>query len=355
MSGPKRTKMLLLAAIIIAGLLFFCLHKSEPTYQGKSLSKWLEQDRENNNINFELSQETKSALEKMGTNVIPYLVKRIGRKNSTFKVELSTFLGKLGFSGLDLDKAYEEQYQAAIAFKVFGAEAKCAIPSLTAQLVSGEEFAEYAVYALVNIGAESMPTLTNALFSTNPFTVSVVASSLPELGTNAAQAIPALLINLTSTNPSIRASSIRAFGSIRSEPSTTLPRLIEAMSDPYPAARRSAIRAIGKYSTKATHILPALSDLISDPDPLTQSAVINSIKNIEGTNSFLRFIDWLASTNAETRGAGVQALYDYANTNRSSQLALATLLQSTNENIRAQATNVLERLDPGGRRRRRSP
>lgn len=347
--------MLLLAAIIVAGLLFFWLHKSEPSYQGKSLSEWLKQDQENSGArNFELSVEATTALQKMGTNAIPYLVERIGRTNSSFKKEISDFSKKHDLPDVDLNKVYKEQFRATCALKVFGAEARGAIPSLTA-LLNNEETAISAAFALVNIGAEAMPALTNALSNTNRITVFAVCYSLRFIGTNAAQAIPILLVNLTNSNPDIRTHSVRALGSLRFAASISLPRLTETMSDTVPSVRRAAIQAIGEYNTNATYILPALVDLIRDPDPLIRSSVINSIKNIEGTNSFLRFIDWLASTNAETRGAGVQALYDYANTNRSSQLALVTLLQNTNENIRVQATNVLERLDPGGRRRRRTP
>lgn len=350
-----RTKVLLLAAIIIAGLAFFCLRKPEPSHEGKSLSEWLQENKVvYNNGAEQLSEETKVALQKMGTNVIPYLVERIGRTNSSFKKEIYDFCKKHDLPDVDLSKVYEEQVRATTALKVFGGEARCAIPSLTA-LLNNEETAFSAACALVNIGPDAMPAMTNALSSTNRITLGAVSYSLRFAGTNAIQAFPALLANLTNTNPDTRMYSVRTLGYLRFEASKSLPRLTEAISDIVPSVRREAIHAIGKYNTNATYILPVLADLITNPDRLTQNAAIKSIKDIEGTNCFLRFTDWLASTNAEIRGAGVRALFDYASTNRNNQIALAALLQSTNENIRTGATNVLEKLDPGGRRRRRNP
>ena len=194
-----RTKVLLLAAIIIAGLAFVCLRKSEPSYQGKSLNEWLrlggvvEDDFAPN----KLSDEQTVALLKMGTNTIPYLVKQIGRKNSAFENELAAFIDKLGLNThIDFDNNFKENLRAANAFQAFGAEARDAIPSLAA-LLKDQETAFPAAYALVNIGAEAMPALTNALLSTNLEIAGVVTMSLQQAGTNGVQAIPALLVNLT--------------------------------------------------------------------------------------------------------------------------------------------------------------
>ena len=91
-----RTKVLLLAAIIIAGLAFFCLWNSEPSYQGKSLSEWLGQEPVPSCCGEEmkLSEETKEALRIMGPNIVPYLVKKVGRKESGFRKSLVDFCSK---------------------------------------------------------------------------------------------------------------------------------------------------------------------------------------------------------------------------------------------------------------------
>ena len=243
---------------------------------------------------------------------------------------------------------------AAYAFKVFGAEAKNAIPSLTT-LLNDEETGEAAAVALTFIGTEAMPTLTNALSSTNLIMVRSVTSGLRVGGTNAVQAIPLLLINSTNADSKTRARSILVLGEIRFMPSTTLPRIIEALSDQDPFVRRTAIKAVGKYSANAAQALPKLVELTADPDPWTRYWAFTSIIQIEGVNGFPRYIDWLASFDTTIRVNANWYLKEFGRTNLTVRIALTNALESTNENIRIGATNVLERLDPGSRRGRRSP
>ena len=112
---------------------------AEPTYEGKSLTRWLKlYDRANEGSSEEA--EASTALRAMGSNAVPFLVQWMA--NSTSDVQLVS----------------------ADAFKVLKEAGASAVPQLGVMLTGTNQLlATVAGSALGHIGAPALPVLMTAL------------------------------------------------------------------------------------------------------------------------------------------------------------------------------------------------
>ncbi len=116
--------------------------ESEPVYHGRSLSEWLSYTNES-----EVPEDTKKAVQAMGTNAIPALLARLEYRDPEF----------------DLDDD-EENIKAIAGFYALGETAAPALPRLD-QLINGDHrnIALFASICATFVGTNAMPVLSRAL------------------------------------------------------------------------------------------------------------------------------------------------------------------------------------------------
>jgi hypothetical protein len=123
---------LLLAAIAIV---YLCIPK-EPRYQGRSLSQWLYQAQSSFNYSGGRSgsdpqwQSASNALQNIGTNALPLLLKWISAKDSRQKAALISWINSCHFLHWYFPTAAEHREAACYGFLLLKDKAKPAWPSL---------------------------------------------------------------------------------------------------------------------------------------------------------------------------------------------------------------------------------
>lgn len=129
----------------------------DPSYQGKTLSEWLQMRQESN-----LETNAVEALRHMGTNVIPALLHRIEYKDPIF--------------GLDDSDVSMEGVSGLINL---GEQAKPALPRLSELMdVDDRSLAFYAMIAAVGTGRDAIPCLMKGLTNRFPDVRSEAANML---------------------------------------------------------------------------------------------------------------------------------------------------------------------------------
>ena len=190
----RRLLLLLLGAALLSGLTWTLLHSHpaelEPVYHGKTLSAWLAlYDPANTNRPASQLEETQTAIEQMGTNAIPTLLRLLRTHESdAARVfwQLAQKQNVIHFHYVSPASLYE---RAAMGLEVLGPRAESAVPEL------------------VNI------------FETNlsPQSQGTIARVLGLMGPLAKAAVPSLLRGTVSTNGFVRQSSIWAVSKIDPE------------------------------------------------------------------------------------------------------------------------------------------
>ncbi|HEV7925174.1 MAG TPA: hypothetical protein VGR14_07465, partial [Verrucomicrobiae bacterium] len=115
-------------------------HFYEPSYQGKSLSAWLDQaarDREIGQFGMETSgrdSQPAQAVLAMGPRAIPLLLDWIRAKDTPFRRKLRDFAQKYKWIPIDRRNPDDLNAMACYGFWVLGPAAKSAVPQVIALL-----------------------------------------------------------------------------------------------------------------------------------------------------------------------------------------------------------------------------
>jgi len=213
-----------LPVLLLAALPLCALHaEEEPTYEGKTVSEWIEA----------LKDEDKDV--------------RSG---------------------------------AAEALGEIGPAAKPAVPALIEAL--GDEDSRVPVFAaaLVKIGADAVPALVVALKENKRQVRPWAASILARIGPDARAAIPALVEALRDGRKEVRWGAAHALGGIDPAARAATPALREALKDQDRDVRAAAASALGKVGPDAEAAVPALIQALKDDDQGVRKAAAKALAKI---------------------------------------------------------------------------
>jgi hypothetical protein len=227
---PKRRLIIgILALGIIAALIFTLTRPREPSYQGRSLSQWLEIASDKRDT--PESKPAEEAIRQIGTNALRILMGWIQEEAPRWKGRLfytvHEMFRKTGLPWRPDSQEGRDQKKAVTGFRVLGPRAEAAIPDLM-ELMSANGHPQReanAGLAMLYLGQEAVQTpsrlLTNQAIST-PARASAL-SQLHELGTNAAPLVANIVQCLSDPNGGIRWLASNALRRIPPETLTNAP------------------------------------------------------------------------------------------------------------------------------------
>ena len=281
--------------IILAGVIGWQgLREREPVYQGRSLSKWLEDYTPSPRVfgsgdatigvmgaggglqRYHLdSTKVDAAMRQIGTNALPTLFRMLRAKDSALRLKLVKFAQKhtdppIRSLSLNPDGTFNIQgshavievnptlsetlnFRAVAGFRALGGDASNAVPELIEMYKQAPGSGPWGPGA-----------------------------ALGAIGPAAGEAIPSLLLNVGNTNAGAREIAVRLLGEIHSQSQLVVPVLIAALHDPASEVQRQALLALGCYGEKAKAAVPALLEILKYArNPVGKLSVVNALKRID--------------------------------------------------------------------------
>jgi hypothetical protein len=182
-------QLLAVAATVAAALLLWPPGLTEPAYQGKSLTQWI---REANDVGiFEQTDETKAAMEAIGTNGVPFLLKEFTRPISHSHDRLYKWINGLSLPGIYLWTDEERMAIAGRGLMLLETNALPAFPILMGYLADAER-GPYVRDVCYFAGDGALLHLTAQLGSTNLQITTEVVATLSLMTSTSARALEAL-------------------------------------------------------------------------------------------------------------------------------------------------------------------
>jgi HEAT repeat protein len=241
-----------LMALFSAGVLVCILLNREPTYHARSLSSWL---KDVNNENPARRVAARTALQHMGAEVLPHILKRI---NSS-----------------DIDT----RVRAILAVEALGAKAAGAAPSLILPF-RDQRTSLFAARALAAIGPSAAPFLAKELQAPVLFARNNAVDALGLMHSDAKNAVPQLIVLLQHHDQHLRFLAVRALGRIALEPDLCVPALAASLNDERAEIREIAALSLARFGGNAMRSVPALQKALTDDSQRVQEATAFALREI---------------------------------------------------------------------------
>lgn len=159
----KRWAVRAIVAVIAGVVTWTLLQPREPGYKGVKLNIWLKRfDYVGSSL---ATFEPSEAVRAMGTNCVPFLLRRIQSKDSRLRQKLVALFPNQAFK-LRHSSAQSRQWTAACGFWALGPRAEFAISEL-ANLTTDPDYCFGAMSALSGMGAKAGPVLLQTLTNQN--------------------------------------------------------------------------------------------------------------------------------------------------------------------------------------------
>ncbi len=252
-----------LVIAVVCGLVGLALRPREPRYEGKTLSIWLDQYGSNHWMHHDgdLDKEAQAALQHMGTNAAPNLLKMMSSRESSFKTNV---LGRVPQSWLVLlhlptvneyqNQVGECRRRGAFGFSALGPDAKPFIPALVRLLQDTNYDVRY-----------------------------VAVFALRCLGPVAREALPSLIKCLDDPEFTVRDDAVMSLGIIHEDPEHVVPLLRSFIEKNRGSVIlcQDAMQALGSFGKEAASAAPVLLPFLNDKDSNTRSRATNTLKAID--------------------------------------------------------------------------
>ncbi len=279
---------LIVACILIKG-------GSEPLYQGRTLSGWLE-DLDEGKAG-EVRKRANAVLIEAAGKAAPHFVETLRAKDSRLKLLAIGLAQKQNIINLRFQTARMRREQGIADFSRFRVGA---IPVLT-NLLEDPSLAVEAARTLSGIGSEATFHLIQALDHTNDQVKIAAALGLDCIYANGVRfqklvarpgwqgmfptnAVVAALVKLLNVKtPEVSASAAFALGEMREQPRIVIPALTECLEMTTNSRVLQAVAdALGKFAHDAVTAVPSLQFVIYDTDPAVRNVAARALEKIEG-------------------------------------------------------------------------
>ena len=288
----RRRVIVLVAALIAFAILTLLLWpdtSGEPRYKGRKLSDWV--------VSYpEAAREADPAVQAIGTNAIPWLLRWIQYEPSPARRKaygvyrvLPGWLqnSQLGVSLLNARSGILCT-MSPLAFGALGTNSAPAVLELL-RLSQGTNtaslMAEFALSYMRETGLSAMLTImTNGTPQQRVLAGAALANSLP-LYTNASCAVPVLLVWLRDPDPSFALVAAHGLAQLKYDPTNVVPQLVAALQHRSADVRRSVIQALDSYGDPSS--MSSVSNCLHDPDLNVREEATNTLKRLRGETSSL--------------------------------------------------------------------
>jgi HEAT repeat protein len=286
--GKKRG--ILLAVLLLAllgGLIWILSRLTEPAYQGKRLSAWLNEFRANG-VPGDSNQAAYVAFREMGTKAIPWLLRIIRSDDPPFQRMTSELNRMQSLVHFPVREASKLRWAATFALYAMGTNAESALPALT-NLLFRTNAANYllrlhSAISLAGMGTAGLPPLLAALTNQNSSIRAAAAEALRWERSDVNLVIPALVARLNHENDQemhVHLRILDTLGRLHAEPGLAVPALMKDFSGNDPWLRSQILWTIGQFGTNAKAAVPMLVEALSDEDQAVRDQAVLALRKID--------------------------------------------------------------------------
>jgi HEAT repeat protein len=342
MRKPWRIAGLVLAVVVVIAYAVGAISGArEPEYQGKKLTKWLDELRQPPSASPAGRTNAMIAIRHMGTNAVPYLVTMLHAKDSRLKTKWMDLLSRQRWVDFHFRYDFQRRDDALRGLGVLGPDARAAIPEI-AKLMDDRLMAQMAAYTLHQIGTDAAPALNQALKSTNTWSRSQAAGFLGASHDEAS--VPGLIAALKDSDFITKSKAARALSRFPEQADVIVPALIGCLDDADDTFRMNAARALAAFGEKAKPAFPSLMKMVTSTNYQEGTAAVTVLLKIDSEAALPALIKNLESDDLEVRRTTAWALMITKAKGKPAVPALVKCLKDSDSKLKQNAAVALREI-----------
>ena len=280
--------------VLLVSLAVWSWTPREPSWDGRSLREWLKdlepaRTRNPSAVDEQNAAAARRAIQGMGTNCLPFLLRRIERiEPAPLEKMLIQLEEQLADQGVKVPwtrtqtRLELEVYDACDAVKALGNQAVAAVPEFKRWLLSSSDVkVSMGAYLLSEMAPEGIAVLIAASTNRTMLNRAAVAVRLHSIASEHPQAFTALLGMTADADPGVRGHAGYLITSSHYEAAVIWPVINRLLADVESSVRRVILGKLERFRGDLRPAEPALRALLTDPDPETRSqakALLDKIK-----------------------------------------------------------------------------
>ncbi len=279
----RRAVIATLLVVVIAGVVIYSSGPKEPSYNGRSLSYWLDEWGKSYN---DRTNPATVAIREIGSNGVPILLARLSEDESPGERKFWQFAGKVLPDELNpMNRNITRAVTAAEAMNLVGVEARSAFPKLT-NLLTMRSHRLTAAIGLAGIGHEGIAVLLESLTNRDWIVRQNAAFALGEAGSDYDKVVPALIEMVkkegnTQIDSVLRGAAGSSLVRLHKEPELVIPVFSEFLTNPDAGMRCFGASLLGRFGADAKAAVPLLLKARSDEEASVREMAEIALKNID--------------------------------------------------------------------------
>jgi HEAT repeat protein len=282
-----RRNRIAIALLTLAGfglICFFALRPSEPQYEGKPLSLWIEQllakyPRRD--------AEARDALLRMGQPAVRFLTRESGNPPPKWRRRIGLLTAEIPLLNRLFGISRFNRLFAIQALAELGPAAKSAIPTLEQISKADDRMLSLAARAtMIRIREEKIDSQITTYREFETTNSAQTVFLFVELGSYAKAAIPALLEGMQSTNYRVRHLAAMALPAVGYDLPEHVPSLLRLLNDPSEMVRRQALYSLADFGHPAIKALPQAREFLRDTNDFMRAAALTFFDKVLSDEEF---------------------------------------------------------------------
>lgn len=302
------------AIAILLAIMLLNQRKAEPYYLGRSLSYWLKISSTNHDT--DQVDQAQEALNTIGTNAIPFLLRLLRSKDSSLNATIGKLIEKQHLVDISFSSSEENHELAEFGFHVL------------------RERASNSVTSLIHIYREDISITSQRS----------TLAALNAIGGAAVEAAPVFAEASTNSDTTMRARALVWLIAFHPDRDSVYSTIFRGLNDPAPMVRLYVVRSLERNRVKGL-AAPLLKTALKDTDLMVRRYAIKALKQTDEDVGIIaiELEKALADPNDWIRLDVIDTLSTLGSLSPSARNVLSNLLMNSDKEVREEAGGIVFR------------
>ena len=337
-----------LLALIVGAMVILAWWRREPSYQGRTLTRWLRQVSDTPLSETQRLSQAQAAVRAIGAEAaLPFLITLAEAEDEPIRSWIIRKNEKWKVHALPMRDAEDTQQLGIAGFEVLGTNCALAVPALT-RLLDDTNHAFTAVRCLDHIGKPAEFAIWRSITNRDPQVRGWGIPALAGVTDDVDEYIARVKGSLNDPDGGVRGATLEANGIQNEVPDSAIPFLLAALENSDESVVTLAARLLADFGTNGLRAFNALSNVVERRGPATGNQALLTMVRLAPKEALPIVLGCLRSPDPQRRYGAVARLCAYPVTSPEIRAALEGAATDPDPQVSRMAKEFITKLYRAG-------